>query len=259
MLHVIAGRGDGPWVVSTLEVWVDEQVKPINLLRGRVEVTGSQSVPQHSYATCRDADHARFRRGAAESDGSFPVIRFTVDSVVRAGPSDLLAHWQTGNHTFSTSPRILLKSICAPGPSYFVERTCLSRIQFRWYSRAPSIHGVTRIGGATATGTTPGENLTPRCRSRGLPIPTTSAPWAPGTRTPSWTSTWQMEPLFTSIVSRKEPDTPTPCTSKPIRPPSFTRRDFGGTGLAGLYTLRTALNINFRNPTTERIWRKALL
>jgi YD repeat-containing protein len=80
MLHVIAGRGDGPWVVSTFEVWVDQQVKPINLLRGRVEVTGDQayfSIHTQPAVTPIMLDSVAT---PPESDGSFPVIRFTVDS-----------------------------------------------------------------------------------------------------------------------------------------------------------------------------------
>jgi len=80
MLRVIAGRGDGPWVLSTLEVQVDQQVKPINLLRGRVEVTGDQaylSIHTQPAVTPVMLDSVA---APPQGDGSFPVIRFTVDS-----------------------------------------------------------------------------------------------------------------------------------------------------------------------------------
>ena len=78
-LRVIGGRGDGPWVVSTLEVWVEEQKAPINLLRGKVEVSGEQAylsihtqpavVPQIISTVAAPPD----------SDGSYPVARIALD------------------------------------------------------------------------------------------------------------------------------------------------------------------------------------
>jgi YD repeat-containing protein len=79
-LQIVAGRGEGPWVVSVLEVWVEQEAQPINLLRGRVEVLAEQGyVSIHTQPAVTPILLASIA-APPESDGSYPVIRISADS-----------------------------------------------------------------------------------------------------------------------------------------------------------------------------------
>ena len=85
ILRVAAGQGTGPWVISTLEVWVEQAVEPINLLRGRVEVTSDRDyVSVHAQATV-SPEFIDAVAPPPEEDGSFPVFRISLEALAGAG------------------------------------------------------------------------------------------------------------------------------------------------------------------------------
>jgi YD repeat-containing protein len=80
-LRVTAGRGEGPWVISTLEVQAPQEPQPIILLRRKAEVTGDQRSGQTQPAMTPALLDAI--TPPPESDGAYPVVRFTMASDAR--------------------------------------------------------------------------------------------------------------------------------------------------------------------------------
>jgi len=74
VLHVVAGRGDGPWVISTLDVWADKDPQPINLLLDKIEISSETDRDVQSQPLVAP-ELLSVPSTAPKSDGSYPVIR----------------------------------------------------------------------------------------------------------------------------------------------------------------------------------------
>ena len=76
-LRITAGKGSGPWIYSVLEVVVEGQPKPIDLVRGKLEVTSENAyLDVHT----EPAVVPEFLNAVAPTptwDGAYPVIRIT--------------------------------------------------------------------------------------------------------------------------------------------------------------------------------------
>ena len=88
-------KGSGPWVISTLEVLVESQPKPIDLLHGRVETTSSQT-----YVDCPHPARDRGRTAGRHRqlplwDGSFPIVQI---APVMAAGADIKFRCSLGVH-----------------------------------------------------------------------------------------------------------------------------------------------------------------
>ena len=83
MLRVIAGRGEGPWVISTIEIWVEGEAQPINLMRGRVEVTTGQGYQSVHTQPAVEPVMMASAASAPASDGTYPVVRCVYTSAAR--------------------------------------------------------------------------------------------------------------------------------------------------------------------------------
>ena len=75
VLHVVAGRGDGAWLISTLDVTLEKEAQPVNLLRGKIEISGEQSYLNIHTQPAVTPEMLDVVSAAPKSDGAYPVIR----------------------------------------------------------------------------------------------------------------------------------------------------------------------------------------
>ena len=92
-VRVIAGRAEGPWTFSTLEVMVEEQTKPINLVRGTLDMLQNPSYKVVHFQPAAAAEIMPFSTTKPAWDGSFPYMTVNLagfqSAITTEGPTFL--------------------------------------------------------------------------------------------------------------------------------------------------------------------------